>query len=176
MQNLKSLYDYKYFSLSRNFQTDPFRMERMVDVILKSNPSTILDVGCGLGSVVNILRDRWKCAAYGIDFADVLKTIWIKPYFSIADAKDLPFANKSFDLVFSSDFFEHLKEEDIDSVLTEMKRVGNKTITFVAESLGKDLTEDQRKFHQTHKPMDWWKNKLIEVDVYSSHYQKTHDV
>jgi hypothetical protein len=72
-------------------------------------------------------------------------------------------------VVFSSDFFEHLEEKDIDKVASEMKRVGKLVIAFVADDKGTTLTKRQQQFHLTHKLMSWWMDKLGDIQVYSSH-------
>ena len=168
MTDNRHLYDYNYYHLSRNFQTKPERTLKLFESIMVYNPKSLLDVGCGLGSVVNKLRYE-GIEAYGIDFAEVLKTIWNKPYFTVGDARTLPYPNDAFDIVFSSDFFEHIDEEDIDRVAKEMKRVGKKVITFVADDLGRELNDKQKEVHVTHKPLDWWNEKLEGVIVFSSH-------
>lgn len=165
----KYLYNYNYFRQSREFQTNPKRINKLVKKILEYNPKSVLDVGCGLAGVVMELRKR-KIDAIGCDFSPELEKIWgFKKYLDIADARELPYLDDRFDLVFSSDFFEHIYEEDIDKVASEMKRVGRKVIAFVADDLGKSISQRQRQYHVTHKPIDYWKDRLVGIDVFSSH-------
>ena len=171
MKDNRHLYNYNYFHQSKNFQTHPERTKRLVEKILEYDPNSVLDVGTGLGAVVNELLNR-NVIARGIDFAPILKKIWGKNHnviFFIQDSRNIDFPDNSFDLVFSSDFFEHIDEEDIDKIANEMKRVGNKVITFVADDLGGKLNRRQREFHPTHKSLDWWKEKLRGIEVFSSH-------
>ena len=49
-----------------------------------------------------------------------------------------------------------------------MKRVGNRVITFVADDR-RSINARQRELHVTHKPLDWWKEKLKGIEVFSSH-------
>lgn len=169
----RHLYNYNYYHQSRNFQTKPERTEKMVKKVLEHKPNSVLDVGCGLGAIVNKLCDEGLVQkAIGTDFSEDLIGIWGKNHlnrFLVMDARDLLFANNSFDLVVSSDFFEHINEADIDKVALEMKRVGKKVITFVADDRGMVLTEKQKEYHVTHKPLSWWKNKLKNIEVFSSH-------
>ncbi len=44
-----------------------------------------------------------------------------------------------------------------------------KVITFVADDLGGKLNARQKEFHLTHKPLTWWKEKLKDIEVFSSH-------
>lgn len=165
----KNLYNKIYYQRSRKFQTNSGRTEKIVDTILKYKHDKVLDVGCGLASVVHLLRDN-GVNAYGVDFAKDLEEVWGKTeYLKISDAKNLPYPDQEFDLVLSSDFFEHIPEEEIDQVVSEMNRVGKKVIALVADDIGEILNLRQQQYHCTHKPLDWWKEKLKGVDVYSSH-------
>lgn len=162
----KDLYNKKYFKASFGFQADPKRIARFVETIDKYNPTNVLDVGCGIGSLVRALDN-----ATGVDFSpDLKERFWNNdPRFIEAEATGLPFQDDSFDLVFSSDFFEHIKEENIDKVASEMKRVGKRVITFVADDIGEKLSYRQRLYHVTHKPLSWWKDRLVGIEVFSSH-------
>lgn len=166
---MKSLYDFKYFKASSKFQKNKMRLDKLLEVIKLYHPKTVLDVGCGLGFLVNKLNDE-SISAIGIDFSpDLKKYFWGNNIsLSVADAKDMPFDNKSFDLVFSSDFFEHIDEIDVPRVANEMKRVGKKVIAFVADSNGEKLHYRQTLYHVTHKDLDWWKEKLQGIKVFSS--------
>ncbi|HEC65027.1 MAG TPA: class I SAM-dependent methyltransferase [bacterium] len=160
--SIKHLYHKKYFMQSTGFQIEPTRIRKQTDIIKSYNPKTVLDVGCGLGSIVKLLRSE-GIEAYGIDFADVLdEKFWKEKYFSVADANNLPFPNNKFDLVFSSDFFEHIPENEIDRVFSEMKRVGKTVVSYVAVEA--KLNSHQRMYHVTNKPREWWEDKLKGID------------
>lgn len=165
------LYNHKYFRSSKKFQKDKVRLEELVKAIKECSPTTVLDVGCGLGILVRRLRQE-GIQAQGTDFASALKEFWGKDedYFQIVDAKALPFPDKSFDLVFSSDFFEHIPEEEIDTVLAEMQRVGKKVMACIAYEA--QLTPNQALYHVTNKPKIWWEKKLpgvIITKLYDNH-------
>lgn len=166
-----SLYNKKYFRASRKFQQDKARLEALVAEIKRYKPVNVLDVGCGLGVVV---RKLWNegIIAYGIDFAPDLQEIWGEDDINlqIADAKKIPFADKTFDVVFSSDFFEHIPEDEIDQVLSEMKRVGKIIIACIAYEA--KLTPRQALYHVTNKPKEWWVKRLPNViitELYDKH-------
>ena len=155
-------YDYIYFRSSKKFQLNKERAERQAEEIMSHFPKRVLDVGCGLGTLVRLLRS-YGVEAYGIDNAEVLPDkFWKEPYFSIEDARKLPF-DKEFDVVFSADFFEHIEEKDIDTVANEMKRVGEVVLAEIA--FEQELTERQGKYHVTNKPKEWWMNKLPGIEI-----------
>ena len=159
----KGLYTKQYYLNSRNFQLDKDRAIKTANSILKYKPKRVLDVGCGLGTLTTYLRSL-GIDAHGLDFADTLKKDFsLGDCFHIANAKNMPFENNSFDLVISTDFFEHLTENEIDVVLSEMKRVGKIVIAKIAYEAPLNLR--QMKLHQTNKNESWWKNKLKGVII-----------
>lgn len=165
MKTNLQLYDYKYFRASKPFQNNLNRLNQLVSAIEVYQPKTVLDVGCGLGVLVRALR-RKGIEAIGTDFAPILKEkAWKRKqtYLQIAEASDLPFPDKSFDVVFSSDFFEHIPDEEIDQIVSEMKRVGKKVIARVCYEM--HLTEKQAKYHVTNKPKEWWVKRLEGIEL-----------
>jgi len=153
------LYSYQYYHASKIFQFNQPRLNGLVSIINAYHPKTVLDVGCGLGALVRELQKQ-NIQAYGVDSAIVLKSIWGKDVknLSIAPADMLPFADQSFDIVFSSDFFEHIPEEEIESVRKEMIRVGKVVLARVAYE--DKLTKKQALYHVTNKKKEWWEDKL----------------
>jgi 2-polyprenyl-3-methyl-5-hydroxy-6-metoxy-1,4-benzoquinol methylase len=166
MEDTRYLYNKGYFRKANKFISNPKRLERLADKIMSYNPKTVLDIGCGVGQLVEKLRER-GVDARGTDFADALKLYWKdKPYFQVADAKRQPFADKEFDLVISTDVLEHIYEEDLPEVVAEMKRVGRVVLAFPAE--GKPQSRRQALFHVTNQPMSWWHAHLPGIEVFNS--------
>jgi SAM-dependent methyltransferase len=96
------------------------------------SPFTILDVGCGTGANLEMLKQFGE--AEGVDVSDdaleFCKLKGLKVHKGLAES--LPFAAESFDLVTALDVVEHL-DDDIAG-LKEMNRVlktGGKTLIFV---------------------------------------------
>ena len=170
MKDNRYLYNRQYFKSSKDFQSNKERLEKLVNKIKEYNPRMVLDVGCGMGYLVTRLNEE-GIVAMGSDFSpDLRKNFWgDRECFVEGDARKLPFADKEFDLVVSTDFFEHIDEEDIDLVANEMKRVGDTVITFVADNIGGNLNKRQLQYHVTYKDMDWWKTKLKGIEGFSSH-------
>ena len=90
--------------------------------------SKFLDVGCGAGYSLMRASQDLNCEVNGIDadpgshgvgrfVKDMVKTVPIKQGF----AENLPYANGTFDVVYSSHVLEHVNDEA--KALAEMKRV-----------------------------------------------------
>lgn len=124
--------------------------------VLSYNPKSVLDIGCGEGYLVSFLREK-GIDAFGMDFSDSAGSL-IKEWFIKQDARErFPFKDKEMDLVVSMDFFEHLREEDIDKVYSEMKRVGKKVIAIICFKKGEGHISIHKK--------NWWQNKLPKVEI-----------
>lgn len=99
----------------------------------------ILDIGCGSGSLVNVLTSR-GFEAVGIDIIPQFIAFARNNYqgkFLVADANQLPFESKTFDTVFVRNVLEHL-DNDLKA-LKEALRVGKKVVVIVPHSTPDDL-------------------------------------
>lgn len=94
-------------------------------------PDSVLDVGCGTGTLAVALRRTLpNSSVVGVDADEAaLRQARAKASgdgaieFRRAAAQELPFADASFPLVVSSLFFHHLQTADKRRVLGEMRRV-----------------------------------------------------
>lgn len=94
-------------------------------------PRTVLDVGCGIGGSSFYLAERYEARVTGVTLSPVqagrARTRAVQrgmesaTDFLVADAHDLPFADESFDLVWSMESAEHM--EDKERFLSECFRV-----------------------------------------------------
>lgn len=91
-----------------------------------------LDLGCGTGTMTRWLRNDWPDArvigldadARALDIAQTRRPEGgCKIEYQQADAQALPLEDKSVDLVVSSLFFHHLKDDEKEKVLAEVFRV-----------------------------------------------------
>ena len=95
---------------------------KLIALYIKPEPSDkLLDVGCGTG----ISTRFWKCNRSGIDPAQAAVRIAQKrdPYgnYMIASAENIPFPDKTFDIVISITAVHHFK--NLKKGLSEIKRV-----------------------------------------------------
>lgn len=89
--------------------------------VLQHSPESVLEVGVGSGFVSKYLRD------HGV----TLTTIDIESDLGadlVGDARDLPFGDKSFDVVTAYEVLEHMPFGDSLIALREMKRVARDVV------------------------------------------------
>ena len=91
------------------------------DVNQKNAPQNIIDVGCGIGGSTLYLAHKFAATATGISLSPVQISrareraieadLENKVHFEVANALDLPFADNSFDLVWSLESGEHMPDK-----------------------------------------------------------------
>ncbi len=102
---------------------------------------TIVDIGCGDGTISNALKDNYNLVAVDRSI-NALKFVETKKINVSADY--LPLKTNSINLVFSSEMIEHLPDDIFVKAIKEMKRVSGKYIflTFPNdENIKKQVTE-----------------------------------
>ncbi|MFC1913750.1 class I SAM-dependent methyltransferase [Chloroflexota bacterium] len=98
------------------------------DTALFNTPKTILEIGCGAGSLNNYLHKNLHKKGYRIIGTDISEEVLKKaaslyPWLTLQQmsAEKLKFEDKSFDMVLSFDVFEHIKA--VEAHLSEVYRV-----------------------------------------------------
>ncbi len=97
-------------------------------------PRTLLDVGAGRGTFIAYARDA-GIEAEGFDYSEWAvsdegryprcKAEWLRLHDA---AKPWSYEDESFDLVVALDFFEHIYEDDISVVISELFRVAKRYV------------------------------------------------
>ena len=113
-----------------HFKEVLFAKQRATSLKKNFKPESSLDIGTAGGELVKELLDR-SVDAYGIDVSkyqinnlpDILKGRVI-----LAEAGNIPFPDKQFDLVTAYHILEHIIEKDLINSLKEMSRVSKKYI------------------------------------------------
>lgn len=123
IQSSKLLYE------SRLARCNKYTQNSWFDMLNLKHNLNILEVGCGGGSLCNIIKQNFPtCKVTGIDldsghiaFAkNTAKKLGVDVNYYVADINSLPFDDNTFDLVFSHTVIEHLP---IDIFLKEQARV-----------------------------------------------------
>jgi len=99
---------------------------RAIRRVLPQKTERLLDIGCADGYFLKKVADSLPgTKIYGVDVSEKLiragKLKYPEINFVVADAHDLPFKNKEFDLVLSTESLEHFLSPP--KALAEMKRV-----------------------------------------------------
>ena len=92
-----------------------------------SSESSLLDVGCAKGFMLHdIVEGIPKITVKGIDVSEYAITNSmedIKPHIQVADARELPFEDNSFDVVISINTIHNLEKNELAKALQEIERV-----------------------------------------------------
>jgi len=112
---------------------EPFGEERGTDLselelgriratiaMLPTNVTTILDVGCGDGRIIERMPKRFKTV--GVDYSYHSGMRLVKNGVC-ASAENLPFRDRSIDLVLCCEVLEHLPDKMFKTTLAELERV-----------------------------------------------------
>lgn len=139
------------YSLNPNYR---MKRERMSDAVkdLSSIPmrGSYLDVSCGRGEMLD--------AALTLGFAPVMGTEIVPELIGgavrYAEVHDLPFGDRSFDVVSMFDVIEHLLPGDDEAACAEMARVARRHILLTANNkpsfnkAGDDLHINKRPYEE----------------------------
>lgn len=141
----------------------------------------ILDIGCGNGMIVELLRQEGFVNVFGIDITlEGLKgykamisperfhqpvptfTPQIENYIE-CPIWQTPFKDNEFDFTFSTDVMEHIPPELVIQTIKEIYR-----ITYKETSHCIALFKDRRAgidFHLSVHDLDWWKNEFLSLNT-----------
>lgn len=114
-------------------------------------PRSVVDYGCGQSQLLELL---------GLD--SPVKLTRYDP--AIPEFSTKP--DEVFDLLINVDVLEHIEEEDVDTVLAEMRWMCRDAIIIVDTKAAEKILPDGRNAHVTIRPHDWWREKI------SAHFGK----
>ena len=120
------------------------------DIVENLAPKSLLDIGCGKGLFVEWAKTK-NINAVGLDFAT--------DYDVQADILNMPFSDKSFEMITAFDVLEHLLPEDLEQGLDKMFRVA-KQWWIISIGYGPSKIRTPEGFMQLHpistRDKSWW--------------------
>ncbi len=168
-------FDFDYWDGDRRWGYGGYRYDgrwqkvakAMIDHYQIKPGQRILDVGCGKGFLLyDFMQVLPGVEVCGIDISDYAITHCkeeVRPYVRVANANDLPFADKSFDLVLSITTLHNLYCYDLFKALKEMERVGKKHKYMCVESYRNEDEKVNLMYWQltcecflTPQEWEWW--------------------
>jgi ubiquinone/menaquinone biosynthesis C-methylase UbiE len=138
-------YDEWYLSIGRfeGIQRPGWDAElaELFGVIAGLSPARVLDVACGTGFLTQHLRGEITAIDQSETMLAIARERCPDAAFVQADALALPFADGSFDRVFTGHFYGHLRDEHRERFLTEARRLAPELVvvdTAVRASVGRE--------------------------------------
>lgn len=127
-------------------------------LILMARPASVLDIGCAYGFTVGRLN-MLGIPSKGIDISEyAISQSSFKGRLVHAEAWNMPFADKSFDLAFSSGVLEHIPKGKLTQTIKEIVRVCERGIIGVScldDETTKDGADDT---HEVILTKDQWQD------------------
>lgn len=127
-----------------------------------SGPS--LDVGCGVGFVVEALRRHFRLEAFGADVSAVAvararQRLGADRVHQIEQGR-IPHPSERFGLVTCFDVLEHLEAADLRPLLAELRRVlrpGGLLYATIATRASSSVDQFGENLHRTVRDATWWR-------------------
>lgn len=119
-----------YYEKNKTYITfTDVRLAKIIDIVIKAKPKSLLDIGCGSGYLLDKLDENLKMTnLWGVDVYEIDgKKKW--KYKKADITNPLPFKSSTFDCVVLGEVIEHVPDPDF--LLRECHRVLNKKGTLV---------------------------------------------
>jgi SAM-dependent methyltransferase len=139
---------------------------------------TVLDVGCAKGFMIRDLKAGIPgLFARGVDishYAVEHALVDVKPFIQVANATDLPFPDKSFDVVISINTIHNLEKDDLARALREISRVTRRG-AYITVDAYRDENERERMMGwnltaRTIMSVEEWKEFFSETGYDGDYY------
>ncbi|MCF7920798.1 MAG: class I SAM-dependent methyltransferase [Candidatus Cloacimonetes bacterium] len=141
-------------------------MQKISDLLKTRKITRILDVACGkgefIGMIYHFLGENVKITA--LDASDKMLELAKKQYTKVefikGDAYQMPFIEKSFDLVCLSNSLHHFRHPE--KVITEMKRILTENGSIIIQEMISD--EDQTPAQKSHIMLHHFSAEIDELN------------
>lgn len=143
-----------------------------------NSDSSLLDVGCAKGFMLyDLLQAIPGMRAEGIDISEYAITnakAEVKELLKIANAKDLPYADDTFDVVVSINTVHNLEQDECAKALQEIMRVSKGKAFVTVDAYRNDLEKEQMMqwalTAKTIMHVDDWKAFFKDVGYSGDYY------
>jgi len=153
-------------------------VEKFRDYYGLAPENSVLDVGCAKGFMLcDFMKVIPGIRVAGVDIseyaiANAMEDV--KPYVCVANASDLPFEDKSFDLVISITTIHNLPLNECKRAIREVQRVSNKHAFITLDSWRNEIERDRMEKWNltalTYMHVDAWKRLFDEVGYTGDYY------
>jgi SAM-dependent methyltransferase len=123
-----------YYAEQEALEERNARSKYIASRLLPLEFNSILEIGCGYGKQLKNLKRHPHCLVVGIDWSELqLKKATevcqpIHPVLIGADATQLPFRDRTFDLILTSAVIMHQPQSQAKQIIREILRVGNRYV------------------------------------------------
>lgn len=126
-------------------------------------PTSVFDGGCAYGFVVDWFNANGKVAK-GCDLSDFASSHSSSCY--VGDLTAIPEEDCSYYLVTSTEVLEHVPEDSVRKVITELYRVSGKYLVMLVGTFPEGTKEDPNDLtHITFHPIEWWNGVVEELGL-----------
>jgi SAM-dependent methyltransferase len=153
-------------------------VKRIRDYYQLADDASLLDIGCGKGFALHDFKELMpNLTVAGIDISEYAiehAMESIKPFVRVGNAKELPYPDKSFDLVLAINTVHNLPREECKRALREVQRV-TRGHAFVIVDAWRTEEEHERLERwvltaRTYMHVDDWKKLFAEVGYTGDYY------
>lgn len=162
-------YDKAYFSSNahdyRKHFFHPVLQWRFKTIMDRISPTSVLDVGCGGGMMIEMLRKN-GIPAYGIDLSPhAIRSMppHIAKYARTGSILTIPYEAESFDTVISVDVLEHVPQKNAGKAIAECLRVAKRAVYLDITVLEDFLFIHGDPTHVTKLPAETWHSIINET-------------
>ena len=123
------------------------RFEPVLALVRETDGRTLLDVGSGSAGLAPWLGPRWSVTAVDTNFEDyggAVGPLADSAHRLVADARRLPFPDRSFDVTVAIDLLEHVGSSERPRILAELCRVTARRLIVAGPAGAAALAADER--------------------------------
>lgn len=121
-----------YLKFLKLYLYSPLTYPNIIWRKLDKKAKTILDVGCGDGSLMALLNKDKRFAVTGIDayqpWLKKAKETGVYQKLVLGDARELRFPKNSFDIVLCSQLLEYLNKKEGEKLISNLEKVAKKQV------------------------------------------------